>query len=207
MGSFFARQYAGYINDLKRSSALLIGIVSGILADKELRDSEIGFLKDWLEKNDAIATAWPGDIIYERVRTALSDGVISEAERKHLLETLQDLVGGESEKLSDAEHVSKFALDKIEKILFTESVFCLTGSFVYGPKEVCIRSIEDRGGVVINNVTKKLRYLIVGGLGSKEWIGGSYGTKIKKAIEYKRSGNNILIVHEDVWARNLRSSA
>jgi hypothetical protein len=56
------------------------------------------------------------------------------------------------------------------------------------------------GYVILN---KKLTYLIVGGLGSPEWKHGSFGTKIEKAMQYKRQGLGIMIVHEDNWAQSL----
>ena len=100
MTTFFTRQAAAYRNDLKRSLGALLGITQGLLADRHLSDQEIQFLNDWLTANDVIATAWPGDVVYARVKAALADGVISEAERSHLADTLQRLLGGTLEELA-----------------------------------------------------------------------------------------------------------
>lgn len=43
-------------------------------------------------------------------------------------------------------------------------------------------------------MTKKLDYLVVGGLGSLEWKHGSFGTKIEKAMQHKRAGVPLFIV-------------
>ena len=203
MTNFFARQGAAYANQMKRSLGALVGIAQGLLSDQHLSDQEIRFLNDWLTTNDAIAASWPGDVIHARIRTALADGVVTEAERTHLIDTLQQLIGGALDDLAASTHVTGLAFDDVPGVEFEGARFCLTGEFVYAPREVCATAISKRGGIVGDSVTKKLRYLVVGGLGSDEWKHGSFGTKIEKAILYKRSGLPILIVHEDRWASSL----
>jgi NAD-dependent DNA ligase len=92
--------------------------------------------------------------------------------------------------------------DDVQRIDFQDQRFCLTGDFIYGPREVCEEAISRRGGIV-GSVTKKLRYLVVGGRGSKEWKHGSFGLKFEKAVQYRRAGSPILIVREDCWASSL----
>ena len=96
----------------------------------------------------------------------------------------------------------QLAFDDIAEIKFDGSRFCLTGEFVYAPRDVCASAIETLGGLV-GGVTKKLSYLVIGGLGSPEWKHGSFGTKIDKAMQYKSDGHPILVVHEDRWASSL----
>jgi NAD-dependent DNA ligase len=203
MSNFFARQGVAYRNDMNRSLAALLGIAQGIICDGQIANQEIHFLNSWLKENDAISSAWPGDVIHSRVREILADGVITEEERAHLMKTLQQLIGGTLDQLAESTHVTSLALDEIDRVEFRESKFCLTGDFVYAPRKVCECAISDRGGIVSGSVTKKLTYLVVGGLGSQEWKHGSFGTKIEKAMEYKKEGLPILIVHEDRWAASL----
>lgn len=203
MTNFFTRQAGAYRNDLKRSLGALLGITQGLLADRYLSDQEVQFLNDWLSANEVIATTWPGDVVYARVKGALADGVISEEERTHLADTLQRLLGGTLDELAESTHVTSLAFDEVPRIEFSGSLFCLTGDFVFGPRNTCEASIAKRGGAVSRSVTKKLRYLVVGGLGSNEWKHGSFGTKLEKAMNYKRDGVGILIVHEDQWASSL----
>lgn len=203
MSSFFARQGVAFKNDLNRSMGALIGIAQGMLCDGQINDQEIRFLHDWLLQNDAIAATWPGDVVFARVRDILKDGVITEEERTYLIETLRQLIGGELTDLMESTHVTELALDHSASVVIPEKYFCLTGDFVFAPRSRCEKVIQDLGGVVSGSVTKKLTYLVVGGLGSKEWKHGSFGTKVEKAIEYKRSGVPIFIVHEDQWAAAL----
>jgi len=203
MTNFFARQGAAYANEMKRSLGALVGIAQGILCDRSLADEEVQFLNTWLTENDAIAAEWPGDVVHKRVRDALADGVITEAERAHLVQTLQQLIGDALEDLAASTHVTSLAFDDVPCVEFPGARFCLTGEFVFAPREKCVAAIEQRGGTVSGGVTKKLRYLVVGGLGSPEWKHGSFGTKIEQAIHYRRDGLPILIVHEDRWALSL----
>jgi NAD-dependent DNA ligase len=202
MSNFFARQGAAYANDMKRSLGALVGIAQGVLCDGQLSDQEVGFLDRWLNENNAIANEWPGDVIHARVRAALADGIITDAERAHLISTLTDLIGGSVEQAVRRDQVTSLAFDSVERVIFAESAFCLTGDFVYAPRESCALAIESRGGTV-GGVTKKLRYLVIGSRGSPEWKHGSFGTKVEKAMQYKRAGVPILIVAEEKWAASL----
>ena len=129
--------------------------------------------------------------------------MVTADERTYLTETLQQLIGGSLEQIAEADHVTELALDRNAMVTIAQSTFCLTGDFVFAPRSQCEAVIEKRGGLISNSVTKKLTYLVVGGLGSKEWKHGSFGTKVEKAMQYKQGGSSILIVHEDQWASAL----
>ena len=202
MSNFFARQGAAYANDMKRSLGALVGIAQGVLCDGRLSDEEIGFLGKWLRENEAIANEWPGDVVHARVRAALADGIITEAERSHIVETLTDLIGGSAEQATQRNQVTNLAFDSVDTVAFPTRSFCLTGDFLYAPRESCIAAIETRGGRV-GGVTKKLTYLIIGSRGSAEWKHGTFGTKVEKAMQYKRAGAPILIVAEEKWVAAL----
>ena len=203
MSNDFARQAIFYRNELKQSLGALIGIATGLLADRTLNDSEIQYLHDWVTAHDEVAFAWPGDIIHRRVKAVLADGVITEVERAYLVDTLQQLVGGSSDTVTQAAHVTELAFDDVNPVVFEGCTFCLTGDFVYAPRDVCEAEVMKRGGIVKNGVSKKVRYVVVGSLGSQEWKHGSFGTKIEKAIELKRQGALITVVKEDRWVSAL----
>ena len=148
---------------------------------------------------------WPGDVLHQRVRAALADGLITEGERAHLVDTLHQLIGGSLEDLAASTHVTRLAFDDVPHVEIPGSRFCLTGEFVFAPRAKCAEEIERHGGLVSSSVTKKVRYLVVGGLGSAEWKHGSFGTKIEQAVRYRREGVPVLIIHEDRWASSLRA--
>ena len=141
-------------------------------------------------------------MLYSRIQNIIADGVITDDERKYLIATLQQLVGGTLEDLADNTHTSTLALDKVNEISFDGKRFLFTGDFVFGPRQVCEQFTERLGGEVSKSISKKIDYVVVGGLGSKEWKFGSFGTKIEHAIQLKREGNSILIINEDCWANS-----
>lgn len=203
MVNIYQRQAATFRNELRTSCAALIGIVQGLLADHHLNDQEIEFLRDWLRGAEAVSVVWPGNVIYAQVEAILSDGQVTREERDQIGETLRQLVGGRLDEVAEAGFVSELPLDRVEGVVVPGKMFCFTGDFVFGPRSICEQAVERRGGA-ISGVTKKLDYLIVGGLGSPEWKHGSFGTKIEKAVGYRNSGMPLRIVHEDVWVSSLR---
>jgi NAD-dependent DNA ligase len=105
--------------------------------------------------------------------------------------------------IAEQAKVCELAFDNPSSITIPASLFCLTGEFLFAPRSRCESMLAERGATAQRSVTKKLNYLVVGGLGSDEWKHGSFGTKITKAMEYQRKGCPIMIVHEDVWASAL----
>ncbi len=200
----FGRDRGRYFNEIKRSLGALAGIAQGLVADRHLNDQEIYFLRDWLVNNQAAATQWPGNVILARIESVVEDGIITEDERAHLLKTLLDLVGSDGPDLAAGTHATALACDVIGNLSITRSTFCLTGDFVYGPRERCETVIKKQGGKISSTVTMKLNYLVVGALGSPEWKHGSWGLKIAKAKEYKTAGCPIMIVDEECWTKSLQ---
>ena len=60
--------------------------------------------------------------------------------------------------------------------------FAVTGDFRNGCREEAEDKIRALGGVVRSSVTKSVKYLVVGSLGSDRWVRG-YGNKVGKARE------------------------
>lgn len=203
MSNFFARQSAAFHNEVLASISDLMGIAKGLICDESLNDREIHFLNDWLAKHENISLLWPGSVLHPRLKAVLADGVVTEDERTYLTETLQKLIGGTLEELSEQCHVTELAFDSVEQITFPNTRFCLTGNFVFAKKNLCHEAIARRGGLVAETVSRKVAYLVVGGMGSPEWKHGSFGTKVESAMKLKSEGANLRIIKEDHWASAL----
>jgi NAD-dependent DNA ligase len=201
VSSIYTRQAAAFRNELKQTCAALVGLVQGVLADGVLHDREVEFLHRWLVQAESVSLIWPGSVIRAQIEHALADEVITDGEREHLVQTLQRLIGGDLD--DEAAPVATLAFDQIASIDFEGRSFCFTGDFVFGQRSVCERASRVRGAEIVGSVSKKLHYLVVGGLGSQEWKHGSFGTKIEKAISVRGAGAPLLIVAEDVWACSL----
>ena len=188
---------------LKRSCESLLGIAAGLVADGELNAREIQFLSTWLSENQELAATWPGEVILKRIRSVLSDGVVTAEEAEYLKTTLTDLIGGSfSDDGAISSESTSLPIDVNAAVVIPSASFCFTGKFLYGTRAACERAIEQRGGTVAT-VSKKLNYLVIGELSSRDWKFSSFGTKILSAIEIKQAGANISIVSEEQWSQAL----
>jgi hypothetical protein len=77
------------IGDVYRALSDLTRLIDAIVADDELSDEEIDFLSQWLEASRAIADVHPAPAIHRKIRSILSDGVITRDERDALLAELR----------------------------------------------------------------------------------------------------------------------
>lgn len=187
--------------------AELLGIARGLLADRELSDGEIRFLSDWLEQHYRVASSFPGNVLHERINSVLEDGVITEEERSHLVDTLGMLIEDRLEDLAEQVDLTELWFDEVGLIEFDRTRFCLTGNFVYGPKDICKTAIEQRGGVVAQSVGppvgKGPEFLVVGALGVDEWREGGLGREIEAAMRLRAQGEPVRIIPEDCWVAQL----
>ncbi len=188
---------------LKQSLGELLGLARGLMADQELTDSEIHFLDKWLEERYSMTSSFPGNVIHERVKEVLEDGVVTEEERSHLVETLNMLIEDRLEDLADQVDLTELWFDDVGLIDLNKTRFCLTGNFVYGPSDVCKVAIEQRGGTVAPSVSDEAQFLVVGGLGLDEWRTGGLGAEIESAMRLRAKGKSVKIIPEDSWVEYL----
>lgn len=188
-----------------RSVDELIGICRGILADGSVNVSEGGFLLDWLERHREFIDTFPFSALYPRVRDALVDGVLDADEEKDLLDALQGAVGGEIEPFNGANSLStELPFDvPCPSIVHSDHIFVVTGTFEYGKRSHVKATIEARQGIVRPAVSHKTNYVIVGAVGSRDWMHSSFGRKIETAAGFREAGARIAIVSEQDWARAL----
>ena len=184
----------------------LVGLCRGLLADGHVNQMEAEFLKGWIERNAAFVGEYPFAQIYGLLSDILKDGVIDEDESADLHETLARFVGGEvfDERAETASLSTSLPLtDPPPVIEHSGALFVVTGTFAFGPRALVHKAIEERGGLIGSSPTKKTRYLVIGELGSRDWINSNAGTKILKAVGLRDEGHPIAIVSEPHWARHV----
>ena len=79
--------------------------------------------------------------------------------------------------------------------------FCITGEFSSLSREEIQQLIENHNGIFAKSVTKKLDYLVLGGIQNPAWKFGQYGTKYNKAREYQEKGVPISIITEEEFLK------
>lgn len=181
----------------------LIGICRGVIADGHVDESEAIFLGQWIENHREIADRWPVNILYSRVVEMLKDGVLNTEEQMQLLETLRDLTG-ESTLYQEPNRSTSLPLDKpAPAVQFNGKNFVLTGRFVYGTNMDCEDAIMGLGGAVADNPGQDTDYLVIGEMGSPEWVHTTFGRAIERAVELRESGAKIAIISEEHWVDSL----
>jgi NAD-dependent DNA ligase len=193
---------AARLNDRKIDE--LIGLCKGVLADGEVSQFEVEFLQQWLRNNQDISEHWPANVLYQRIEEMLADNVLDFEEQKELLQTLMDLTGEPTIHGSVNSMSTSLPLTTPDpEIDFEGRIFCLTGKFVTGTRKQCESLVLDRNGSLKKSPTRDTDFLVIGVVGSTDWIHSTHGRKIERAVELKESGTNIAIVSEKHWVRFL----
>nr|WP_320050739.1 BRCT domain-containing protein [uncultured Desulfuromonas sp.] len=185
-----------------RSTDELLGLCKGIVADGTVHQKEAEYIVKWLQSNNMALDIWPGNIIAERITHHLRDGVLDKDESEDLLQLLLDVTGEEFQTITP-DNMSTRCFDEPQPpVTFQDKQFCLTGKFALGPRKSCEKEIIDLGGST-GNLIKTTDYLVIGCIGSRDWMHTSYGRKIEKAKEWQKQGHSIVIISEDHWASYL----
>ena len=187
-----------------RSIDELIGLCKGFTADGRISEDEVNYLTSWLNTNQHAIDVWPANAIVARINQILVDKIIDPEERADLFQLLAEVVGQSKNNGPSPNSSTVLPLTKpAPPVFFTNQRFCLTGKFVMGPRANHEFEIKDRGGIIHANVTEETNYLIIGTLGSSDWLHSTYGRKIEKAVAMAERGNPIALISEEHWADHL----
>jgi NAD-dependent DNA ligase len=203
-----SNEFDEYYNLITSSIQQLEGILHGMLADNELMEIEINQLAQWMEEHEFLKGTYPFDEIDSLLVSARQDGNISDDEKHMLTAFFGNFIDTRiSYNINDFEIKalqSKYSVSGIcavcPEITFENKTFSFTGTSSRGTRNEIAEMIINNGGSFNNNVTKKTDYLIVGGEGNPCWAFSCYGRKVEKAVQLRKEGSQIIIVHEnDFW--------
>jgi len=189
-----------------RTTDELVGICRGLLADGHVSQQEAEFLKGWIERTSEFVGSYPFSHIYKVLSDILKDGFIDADESADLHDTLIRFVGGEAfDPIAETASLSTSLplCTPPPAIAYQGRSFLVTGTFSYGTRPLVHAAIAERGGLAAGNISKNVNFLIIGDLGSRDWINSNAGRKIQAAIELRDAGHAIAIVSEQHWASSL----
>lgn len=183
-----------------KAIAHLLGMVEGMIADNHLHDLEVKMLSTWIAANAEACSRWPASVIARKVSDVLADNIITEVERRHLLDVLSGLIATEfSETGSASPEVALLPIDDCVTVDLKNAGVCLTGEFIFGTRAACERLTLRAGGMPLDNMSKKVDVLVIGTRVSPDWAHTSFGRKIQKAAELQEQGHPIEIISERRW--------
>lgn len=191
-----------YYNGITSDLQLLQGIFHGILADGVLNDNEIFKLHEWLSENEHLNSYYPYDEVRSLVLSIVADKKIDEEERVVLTAFIKQFV--ELKNTETSEKVEQYTADvnisgicAIDpQIIFDNKTFCITGILSRGNRNELQDAIANKGGIPVNSISKKTDYLIIGDTNNACWSYSCYGRKVEKALDLRKSGHTIVLVHE-----------
>lgn len=184
-----------------RSTDELIGLCKGILADGIIVQEEAEYLQLWLRQNVEARSQWPGNILHARVYEYLEDGYLDKDEKDELMELLKSFSGATDPSPDYNQSTSLPFSNPMPELLFAGESYCFTGRMHYGTRNDCQRVVRSLGGEICNTPIQNECVLVVGYLGSRDWIHTSYGRKIEKAVDYRERGYPIDIISEEHWTQ------
>ncbi len=95
--------------------------------------------------------------------------------------------------------------DPPPEIIFDHRLFCLTGKFASGTRNECQAQVTALGGDCTKAPSRKTDYVVIGTIGSRDWIHSTHGRKIEKAVDIRDEGSGLHIVTEEYWAGCIRA--
>ncbi|MDA7930121.1 hypothetical protein N9B63_04720 [Akkermansiaceae bacterium] len=200
-----------FYDDITKDIQRLQGILHGILADDQISTGEAKQLQLWLEEHSHLKGTYPFDELEALLMTILADGVV-DAEEQDLLRSFFEnfieysfakKVRNESARVKNGLQ-KKFTLPGVcascPEIEFTGKKFTFTGSSVRGKRSELAEKVVELGGEFSPNITNQTEFLVIGSAGNPCWAFSCYGRKVEKAVELRKAGRQITIVHEsDFW--------
>lgn len=191
--------YFDYLtNDMQRFH----GILTGIISDGIITDNEVESLKKWVFKNEHLKTLWPYDELESILISIMEDGVITNEEKDALFRFLYEFSDIDDDKsitdpiFLDKENLISGVCSIDPNIQFESKTFVFTGKSEVKTREELYEDVMNFGGTVKNNISKKIDYLVIGSAGNPCWTYSCYGRKVEKAVQLRKKGVPLVIVHE-----------
>lgn len=165
------------------ATQILGGIMKGIIIDGKVTEDECKNLRQWLYDNIYLSGHYPFDKLIEILEEVLLDGIVTQQESDYITDVIEEL-------LNPVENLKEQVNSVDNKNI------CLSGNFAYGQKSAVEKYIVGKGGIIDSTVKKTTDILLIGDYECQSYFNGTYGTKVKKAIEYNEKGSRIQIIKE-----------
>lgn len=179
----------------------LLGLACGVVTDGTVNDLEIRGIQQWIQDHPSLRDVWPVSAVGDLLDSVLLDDVIDDSERAEVHALLSGLAGSSFLTTGAAEALSAdFFLDDVNDLAgYAGCQVCFTGKSVTLRRADLRDDASGRGFQVSDNISKKVRIVVVGLAASRDWRFTSFGRKIEKALKLKAEGQDILIIGERSW--------
>jgi hypothetical protein len=176
----------------------MIGLSRGIIANGSVTPAAAIELAKWLLRNQEAATTWPVSVVVNEVGPILGTRQITKQDCDRLYSLFLRITGPDAGLYENA--ATRLPLtDPAPDVVFAGRVFVFTGRFCYGSRRVCRAAVVERGGTWEEYITRETTYVVIGAIGSADWVHSVYGRKIEHAVQLRESGHPLAIIAEGHW--------
>ena len=180
----------------------LHAIMGAIASDRIITEEELNGLTEWLQEHEYLRRCWPYDEVETVITTVMADGKIDEKEHEYLLTFFDEFTAAGGRQTIACPPVSagktvNGLCTVCPTITFKDSLFCFTGASRRCSRDQFEEIVRILGGHILSSVTPYLDYLVIGSEGNPCWAYACYGRKVEKAIQLRKQGSRLLLVHEN----------
>lgn len=192
-----------YYDEITADMQKLHGFLSGIVADRKINALELQSLSQWLDEHASLRACWPYDELETLIVDVLRDGQIDAREHEQLLNFFSEFSITPSRQAVGPAGQGATVIGVCAHcpvIAFAERNFCITGGSKRSTRDGLVEIISRRGGRWHKGLRNDTHYLLVGADGNPCWAYACYGRKIEDAVDRRKRGQKLLIIHEfDFW--------
>lgn len=194
-----------FFDEVTSDMQRLQGLVAGVASDRKITEAELLGMREWMGNHTHLRTCWPYDELDSLIMTVMADGKIDDNEHDMLLSFFDDFRNvSASRTVQSKDNGSNSLVSGVcavcPEVDFAGRKFCFTGTSERLTRKELALQVVSLGGEFSPRVTQKLNYLVIGGVGNQCWTYSCYGRKVEQAVDLRKRGIPVLIVHEnDYW--------
>jgi hypothetical protein len=192
-----------FYDDVTADMQRLQGFLHGITADGRINEEELASLAAWVDAHEHLRSCWPYDELDSIISHVMKDKRIDDQEHEALMQFFGEFAGSSSRSsvgALDRDSTVSGVCAMCPEILFPERFFCFTGASDRSTRDGLAETVRKLSGDFHKNLRNDTHYLIVGAKGNPCWAYSCYGRKVEDAVQRRRKGQRLLIVHElDFW--------
>jgi len=146
-------------------------MLGGIASDGTITEKELRGLSDWLSEHEHLKTCWPYEEVGSLITGVLSDKKIDSIEQQFIKEFFTEFTSILDNKTIVSPKITVngnvMGLCAVcPDITFSGSKFCFTGTSYKYTRPQLSELVKKLGGEVVNSISTKLTYLIIGADGN-----------------------------------------
>ncbi|GEM_PF-217128 len=195
-----------YYDKVTTELQALHAMLAAIASDDVISEPELQGLSVWLQAHRELRTFWPYDEVEALCFALLQTRPFNQADHDIALAFFRSFGKAEGHLALDIP-LNEVATPVLglcavcPEVIVAEQLFCFTGESAVCTRKSLADLVQRLGGHFTDNMSLDVDYLVIGAEGNPAWAYACYGRKVEKAVQLRKSGHPVVLVHEtDFWA-------